>query len=44
MVLGLVLGAGVQALVPRDWLARAFGQLNFRSVALAGVAGVPSMM
>ncbi len=44
MVLGLVLGAGVQALVPRDWLARAFGHLDFRSVALAGVAGVPSMM
>lgn len=44
MVLGLVLGAGVQALVPRDWLARAFGYLTFRSVALAGAAGVPSMM
>jgi uncharacterized membrane protein YraQ (UPF0718 family) len=44
MVLGLLLGAGVQALVPRDWLARVFGDLNFKSVVLAGVAGVPSMM
>lgn len=44
MVLGLVLGAGVQTLVPRDWLARVFGRMNFTSVALAGVASVPSMM
>ncbi len=44
MILGLLLGSGVQALVPRDWLARLFGRVGFKGVALAGVAGVPSMM
>lgn len=44
MVLGLVVGAGVQALVPRDWLARVFGRLSFKGVALAGLASIPSMM
>lgn len=44
MVLGLVLGAGVQALVPRDWLARLFGGRHFKAVALAGLASVSSMM
>jgi uncharacterized protein len=44
MVLGLVLGAGVQVLVPRDWLARFLGRMNFSGVAVAGLAAVPSMM
>jgi len=44
MVLGLVLGAGVQALIPRDWLGRVLGRLNFSGVAVAGLASVPSMM
>jgi uncharacterized protein len=44
MILGLLLGSGVQALVPRDWLARLFGRVSFKGVALAGMAGVPSMM
>lgn len=44
MVLGLVLGAGVQALVPHDWLARLFGGMRFKAVALAGLASIPSMM
>lgn len=44
MVLGLVLGAGVQALVPADWLARLFGGTHFKAVALAGLASLPSMM
>ncbi len=44
MVLGLVVGAGVQALVPRDWLVRVFGRLSFKGVALAGLAAIPSMM
>lgn len=44
MILGLVLGAGVQVLVPRDWLARLFGGRHFKAVALAGLASVPSMM
>jgi uncharacterized membrane protein YraQ (UPF0718 family) len=29
MVLGLLLGAGVQALMPRDWLVRLFGSMKF---------------
>jgi uncharacterized membrane protein YraQ (UPF0718 family) len=44
MVLGLLLGSGIQALVPRDWLVRVVGQLGFRSVAIAGVASLPGMM
>ncbi len=44
MVLGLVVGAGVRALVPRDWLVRVFGRLSFKGVALAGLASIPSMM
>lgn len=44
MVLGLLIGAGVQAVVPRDWLVRVFGRMNFKGVALAGLASVPSMM
>ncbi len=44
MVLGLVLGAGVQAIIPRDWMGRLLGRVEFSSVAVAGVAGVPSMM
>src|SRR3990172_2031759 len=43
-IVGLVLGAGGQALVPRDWLARLFGGRHFKAVALAGLASVPSMM
>ena len=44
MILGLVLGAGVQAVVPRDWLAKILGRMNFSGVAVAGLASVPSMM
>ncbi len=44
MILGLVLGAGVQAVVPRDWLAKLLGRMSFSSVAVAGLASVPSMM
>jgi len=44
MVLGLVLGAGVQAVIPRDWLARLLGRSSFSGVAVAGLASIPSMM
>jgi len=44
MILGLVLGAGVQAVVPRDWLAKLLGRSSFSGVAAAGLASVPSMM
>jgi hypothetical protein len=44
MILGMLLGAGVQALVPREWIARLLGRMNFGSVAVAGVASIFSMM
>ena len=44
MILGLLLGSGVQALVPREWIARLLGRAGFGSVAVAGVASVFSMM
>lgn len=44
MIMGLLLGSGVQALVPRDWIRRVLGRMSFGSVAVAGLAAVPSMM
>lgn len=44
MVLGLVLGAGVQAFVPKDWLVRVFGTVKFKGVALAGLVSTTAMM
>jgi hypothetical protein len=44
MVLGLLLGSGVQAALPRQWVARLFGRLGFGCVAAGGLAAVPGMM
>ncbi len=44
LVVGLVLGSGVQALLPRSWLLRVLGGTHYRGVALGGAAAVPSMM
>lgn len=44
MVLGLLLGSAIQALLPADLIARAFGKTNFGSVATAGMLSIPSMM
>jgi len=44
MVLGLLLGAGVQTLVPKDWLVRVFGSMKFSRVALAGLVSTSGMM
>ena len=44
MVVGLVLAAGVQTLVPRDWIARLLGHRSFKGVMVGGLAAVPSMM
>ncbi len=44
MVVGLLMAAGVQALVPRRWLIRMLGRMNFGSVAIAGAASAASMM
>ncbi len=44
LVVGLVLGAGVQALLPRTWLLRVLGGKRYRGIAVGGLAAVPSMM
>jgi uncharacterized membrane protein YraQ (UPF0718 family) len=44
MILGLLLGSGVQALLPREWISRLLGRAGFGSVALAGTASIFSMM
>lgn len=44
LVVGLVVGAGVQTLLPRDWLLRVLGRAGWTSAALAAAAAVPSMM
>jgi uncharacterized membrane protein YraQ (UPF0718 family) len=44
VILGLVLGAGAQALLPADWLRRLLGKESLGSVAWAAAAAVPSMM
>ena len=44
MVLGLLLGSGIQALLPADWVARTLGRTGFGSVVAAGVLSMPSMM
>jgi uncharacterized membrane protein YraQ (UPF0718 family) len=44
MVLGLLLAATVQTLVPRDWLVRVLGSRGLRSSALGGVLALPGMM
>lgn len=43
-VVGLLVAAGIQELLPRDWLVRVLGQGRFRSTAIAGAVAVPSMM
>ncbi len=44
LIVGLLLGAGVQTLLPRDWLLRVLGRTGAKSSAVAGLAAVPSMM
>lgn len=44
IILGLLLGSLVQVLLPKNWIQKAFGRANFKSTALAGVAGIPCMM
>lgn len=44
VILGLLLGSLIQVLIPRHWVKRIFGQTNFQSTALAGLAAIPSMM
>ncbi|MCG5073874.1 permease [Paraburkholderia tagetis] len=44
MVLGLLLGSGVQALLPARWITRVLGRHGFGSVAAGGLLAVPGMM
>src|SRR5215207_10686244 len=44
LVLGLLIGSGVQALLPRQWLAKALGKAGFGSTTTAAALAVPSMM
>jgi uncharacterized membrane protein YraQ (UPF0718 family) len=44
MVLGLLLGSGVQALLPGKWVARLLGGTGFGSVAAGGILSIPGMM
>ena len=44
MVLGLVLGSGVQALLPGDWVARLLGKHRFGSAVAGGLLALPGMM
>jgi hypothetical protein len=44
MVLGLLLGSGVQALLPADWVARALGAGRRGRVLAGGLLALPGMM
>lgn len=44
LVVGLVVGAGVQTLLPRRWLLRVLGRAGWGGSGLAVAAAVPSMM
>lgn len=44
MVLGLLLAATVDALVPHDWLARVLGSTRLRSTGLGALLALPGMM
>ncbi len=44
LLLGLLLAATVETLVPRDWIARVMGSSSARSSALGGLLAIPGMM
>ena len=44
MVLGLLLGSGVQALLPVDWVTRLLGRKGFGSALAGGLLALPGMM
>lgn len=44
MLLGLLLGSGVQALLPADWVRRALSGRGFGHVVAGGLLAVPGMM
>jgi uncharacterized membrane protein YraQ (UPF0718 family) len=44
MVLGLLLGSGVQALLPVNWVTRLLGAKGFGSALAGGLLAIPGMM
>lgn len=42
MVLGLILGSGIQVLLPSRWVSAVLGRLGFRSVMLGGLLPFPA--
>jgi uncharacterized protein len=44
LIAGLLIGSGVQTLLPSKWLFRVLGRTGWKSSTLATVAAVPSMM
>jgi uncharacterized membrane protein YraQ (UPF0718 family) len=44
MILGLLLGSGVQALLPADWVSRRLGKARFSSAVAGGLIALPAMM
>ena len=44
LVVGLLLGATIETLVPKDWVLRVLGSSKFRSSFLGGVFALPGMM
>lgn len=44
LVVGLLVGSGVEALLPRGWLMRVLGGSKYSSTAIAGLVSIPAMM
>jgi hypothetical protein len=43
-VLGLLLAATIESVLPKDWLVRVLGKTSFRTSVLGGVLALPGMM
>ncbi|MBP2120050.1 permease [Cohnella lubricantis] len=43
-LLGMIVGAMVQVLLPANWLKRAMGKMSFKSTLVGGVTSLPGMM
>ena len=43
-LLGMIVGAMVQVLLPVNWLMRVMGKMSFKSTVVGGVASLPGMM
>lgn len=44
LVVGILVGAGIQVLLPKDWILRMFARKSFGSVLAAGTLALPGMM